>query len=83
MIVGKVVRSVGFGIYKDMSRIKTAIAIEIVKNISNKADGSGTIIIASIPITKNTTPISLFASKKFSERPACCLSVSFFAKMLL
>jgi len=55
IIVGKVVKSVGFGTYRDISRIKTANAIETVSKISKKAEGRGTIIIAKIDITNRTT----------------------------
>jgi hypothetical protein len=55
MIVGKVVKSVGFGTYKEIRRIKTAIAIEIVRSTSNIGAGRGTMIMARIAITKTTT----------------------------
>jgi hypothetical protein len=57
--VGNVVRSVGFGTYSEMSKIKTARAIEIVRSTSKRADGRGTIMIARIAITKTTTLKSL------------------------
>jgi len=81
--VGKVVKSVGFGTYSEMSKIKTARAIEIVRNRSKRPDGRGTIMIASIAITKTTTLKSLWPIRKFSTVPICSLVVSFLAKMLL
>ena len=78
--VGKVDRSVGFGTYNEISRIKTAIAIDTVKKTSKREDGRGTIIIAKIPITKKTTPISFCPKRKFNVVPTCCLILSFFAK---
>lgn len=58
MSVGKVVRSVGFGMYSEMSSIKTAIAMETVSITSSMADGSGTMMMAKIAITNKTTVIS-------------------------
>ena len=52
--VGKVVKSVGLGIYKEIKMIKTAIAIEIVSIKSKRKLGRGTIIMAKIAITKKT-----------------------------
>ena len=77
--VGKVVRSVGFGIYSDISKIRTANAIDIVKNRSSRDDGRGTIIMAKIAITNATTLRSFCEIKKFSVVPTCCLNVSFLA----
>lgn len=57
--VGNVVKSVGFGIYKEISIIKTETDKEIVKKKSNTELGKGTIIIANIAIMKNTTVRSL------------------------
>jgi len=57
--VGKVDKSVGFGTYKDIKRIKTATANEIVKKKSSKTLGNGIMIIKRIANTKNTTPKSL------------------------
>jgi hypothetical protein len=63
MRVGNVVKSVGLGTYKDIIKIKTAIAREIVRKKSNIALGRGTMIIAKIAITKKTIVKSLdFAS---------------------
>ena len=78
--VGKVDKSVGFGTYNEISKIKTATAIDIVKNTSKSEDGRGTIIIANIPITNITTPKSLCPRRKFNAVPICCLVLSFFAK---
>ena len=78
--VGKVVKSVGLGTYKEINKIKTANAIETVSNISSIADGRGTIIIARIAITNRTTLKSLCPRRKFKLIPICCLSVNFFAK---
>ena len=55
MSVGKVVKSVGFGIYKDIINIKTATAKEMVRKRSKTALGRGTMIIANIIKTKITT----------------------------
>ncbi len=65
-MVGKVVKSVGFGIYKDKSKIKTATAKEIVRKKSKSPLGSGTIIISSIANTNNTTPISVISLKNLN-----------------
>lgn len=59
--VGKVVKSVGFGIYNPKSNIKTATANEIVKKKSSIPLGSGIIIIKSIEKTNKTTPISVIS----------------------
>ena len=53
------VRSVGFGIYKEISKINTDTANEIVKKKSKIPLGRGIIIIKRIANTKNTTPKSL------------------------
>ena len=53
--VGNVVKSVGFGTYKDIIKIKTETAKEIVKKRSKTLLGSGTMMIASIIKTKTTT----------------------------
>ena len=55
MMVGNVVKSVGFGMYKEIRRIKTAIAIEMVSIKSRIALGSGTMMIAMMATTKKTT----------------------------
>ena len=81
--VGKVVKSVGFGTYKEISKIRTAKAIDVVNKTSSIAEGRGTMIIARIPITKMTTPKSLCPRRKFRALPTCCLSCFFFAKNLL
>ncbi len=52
--VGNVVKSVGFGIYRDISIIKTEIERDIVSKKSSTALGRGTIIIAKIAIIKKT-----------------------------
>ena len=80
MSVGKVVKSVGFGTYKEISKIKTAKAIEMVSKISKRAEGKGTIIMAKIAITKTTTLKSFCPKRKLRAVPTCCLAVSFFAK---
>jgi len=59
--------------------MSTANAIDTVSKTSSIAEGSGTIIIAKIAITKITTLKSFFPSKKFKVVPICCLVVSFFA----
>ena len=81
--MGKVVKSVGFGTYKDISSIKTAKAIETVSRISSNSDGRGTIIIAKIAITKITTLKYFCPNKKFKDMPICCFRVNFFANCLL
>ena len=53
--VGKVVKSVGFGTYKEISSIKTASAIDVVSKTSSRVDGKGTMIIAKIAMTNITT----------------------------
>ena len=83
MRVGNVVKSVGFGTYSDISKIKTAKAIDIVSKTSNIVDGSGTIMIANIAITNRTTLKSFCPRRKFNDRPICCLNVGFLAKLLL
>ena len=65
--VGKVVKSVGFGIYKDNKSIKTETANEIVRKKSSMELGSGTIIIKSIEKTKTTTPKSVTSLRSFRE----------------
>jgi len=62
-MVGNVEKSVGFGIYNDKSKIKTATEREIVRKKSNTPLGSGTIIIKSIAKTKATTPKSVTSLK--------------------
>lgn len=57
--VGKVVKSVGLGIYKEIRIISTEIEIDTVKKKSKIPLGSGTIMIASIAIIKATTVKSL------------------------
>ncbi len=78
--VGKVVKSVGFGTYNEISKIKTDKAIEIVSKTSNIEEGRGTMIMASIAITKKTTPRSRLPSKKLREVPIFCFVVNFLAK---
>jgi hypothetical protein len=62
-----VVKSVGFGIYKLKSNIKTPTDNEIVKKKSSIPLGSGTIIIKSIANTNATTPKSVISLNIFSE----------------
>ena len=83
MRVGKVVRSVGRGMYNEISKIRTAIAIDTVSSTSKTADGKGTIIIAKIAITKMTTLKSFCPRRKLRLIPTCCLSVLFFANFSL
>ena len=78
--VGNVVKSVGFGTYKDISKISTARAIETVSKTSSIADGRGTMMIAKIAITNITTLKSFCPRRKLRVVPICCLNVSFFAK---
>ncbi len=52
--VGNVVKSVGFGIYKDMRIIKTDIDSDIVRKRSSTELGRGTIIIPNMAIIKKT-----------------------------
>jgi hypothetical protein len=59
MSVGKVVRSVGFGTYKEISKIRTEKAMETVKSTSKTDEGRGTMIMAKIAITNKTTLRSL------------------------
>ena len=80
MIVGNVVKSVGFGIYKEIRRIKTAIAIEMVSIRSRIPLGSGTIMIAMIATTKKTTLKSRWPSKKLRDLLICFLKGTCFAK---
>jgi len=54
MRVGNVVKSVGFGIYKDMRMIKTDMDRDIVRKRSRTELGRGTIIIANMAIIKKT-----------------------------
>ena len=63
--VGKVVKSVGFGIYKDKSKIKTDTDKDIVKKKSKNPFGRGTIIISRIEKTNTTTPKSVTSLKTF------------------
>ena len=83
MSVGKVDKSVGFGTYKEISKIRTAKAIDVVSRTSSIAEGKGTIIMAKIAITKTTTLRSLCPIRKLSVPPTCCLRVLFRAKNLL
>ena len=53
--VGKVERSVGFGIYSEIKMISTATDKEITKKKSSMGLGSGTMIIAKIETIKTTT----------------------------
>jgi len=57
--VGKVVRSVGFGIYKDMRIISTDIERDIARKKSSTPLGSGMMIIAKIEIISATIVRSL------------------------
>ncbi len=59
MIVGNVVKSVGFGIYKDKSKIKIETDKEIVRKKSKNPFGRGIIIIKRIAKTNPTTPKSV------------------------
>ena len=77
--VGKVVKSVGRGIYKEIKIIKIESAIEMVSIKSKMAPGSGTIIIPRTDITKNTTPRSLDCIIRLS-RVFVEMSADFFAK---
>ena len=63
--VGNVVKSVGRGIYKDKSKIKTETDKEIVKKKSKIEFGRGTIIINNIEKTNITTPISVTSLRSF------------------
>ena len=67
MIVGKVLKSVGFGMYNDKSKIKTATDKDIVRKKSKSPFGSGTIMIKRIAKTKPTTPKSVNSLKYLSE----------------
>jgi len=66
-MVGKVVKSVGFGIYKLKRSIKTPTDKDTVKKKSNIPLGSGTIIISNIANTKATTPKSVISLNPLSE----------------
>jgi hypothetical protein len=66
MMVGKVVKSVGFGIYKLKRSIKTPTESDMVKKKSNMPLGSGTIIISNIANTKATTPKSVISLRNLS-----------------
>ncbi len=74
-MVGKVVKSVGLGIYKLKSNIKTATDKEIVRKKSSMLLGKGTIIIKSIANTNPTTPKSATSLNTFSD--FLILSISF------
>ena len=65
--MGNVVKSVGLGIYKLKSSIKTPTDKEIVKKKSSIPLGSGTMIIRSIANTKATTPKSVISLNIFNE----------------
>jgi len=67
MIVGKVVKSVGLGIYKDKSKIKIETDKEIVRKKSKKPFGKGTIIIKRIAKTNPTTPKSVSSLRYLRE----------------
>ena len=54
IIVGKVVKSVGFSMKTEMRIIKTDIAMDTVRKKSKNALGSGTMIIAIMAIIKKT-----------------------------
>ncbi len=60
-------KSVGFGIYKDKSKIKIETDKEIVRKKSKNPFGSGTIIIKRIAKTNPTTPKSVSSLKYLSE----------------
>ncbi|GAB6073505.1 hypothetical protein JCM15786_01620 [Nautilia lithotrophica] len=66
-MVGKVVKSVGFGIYKLKRSIKTPTDKEIVKKKSSIPLGNGTIMIRSIAKTNATTPKSVTSLNIFKE----------------
>ena len=65
--VGKVVKSVGFGIYKAKSKIRTDTDKDKVKKKSSNEFGRGTIIIKRMEKTKATTPKSVTSLNIFSE----------------
>ena len=67
MIVGKVLKSVGFGIYKDKSKIKTETDKDIVRKKSKNPFGSGTIMIKRIAKTNPTTPKSVSSLRYLRE----------------
>ena len=67
MIVGKVVKSVGFGIYKDKSKIKIETDKEIVRKKSKNPFGRGIIIIKRIAKTNPTTPKSVSSLRYLRE----------------
>ena len=62
IIVGNVVKSEGFWIYKDINKISKDKDKDITKKKSRIAFGSGTIIIARID-TKSATTIKSFENK--------------------
>ena len=64
--VGKVVKSVGLGMYKEIKIISTETESEITRKKSSIALGSGTIIIAKIETIKTTT-VRSFALTKGSK----------------
>ena len=57
------VKSVGFGIYNDKSKIKTETDKDIVRKKSKNPFGRGTIIISNIEKTNKTTPMSVISLK--------------------
>ncbi len=65
--MGKVVKSVGFGIYKLRSKINIPTDKDIVRKKSSIPFGSGIIIIKSIAKTKATTPKSVISLNNLSE----------------
>ena len=60
-------KSVGFGIYNDKSKINTATDKEIVRKKSKNPFGRGTIIIKRIAKTNPTTPKSVSSLRYLRE----------------
>ena len=83
------VKSFGFGIYKDKSKIKTATDKEIVRKKSKNPFGRGTIIIRRIAKTNPTTPKSASSLRCLREdftlfnsvHPYCVSQCIFFHNM--
>lgn len=76
---GNVVRSVGFKIYKEIKSIKTDKEMEIVSIKSKIPLGKGTIMMATIAITKNTTLKSRWPRIRLRLLLNCCLKGICFA----
>lgn len=81
--VGKVLRSVGRGMYIEIKIISTEMDIEIARKKSRTADGNGTIITTKIVIITPTmlSPLNFIKGAKYGKTSAKYLS--HFAKLPL